>query len=319
MSDEADGTTSSGVAVDDSTRRPVGERRRWLTVARKDVADAGRAWQLYALGGVFTTVVAIGGLGPFLMSTVQPNRPLDVADVYVSLASLTELVVPLVVLLFGHAAITGERERGGLRTLLALPLSRHDVLLGTLLGQTAVVVSTLSVGLLLVGVPMAWVYDGFALVRYVGLAASILGFAACFVAVAVGVSAAVRSRGRALGAAVAVYAVTTPFWRLLLGLVRAATGVSPLRYLQAPDVAPAWYVFVQRARPGTAWRNVVTEWVVPVLPDTHVGARSTEPRLTTQGPEPFFLDAWFLALVVLAWALVPLAVGYWRFRDAEVA
>jgi len=302
------------------SRRPVESRRRWLAVARKDFADAGRSWQLYVLTAVFTVAMSFGAASPVLSSMARDRATpvYSATDGLVRMAEFTEFIVPLVVLMLGHMAIAGQSERGSLRTLLALPVSRRDVVLGTVVGRTAVVGTALAVGLSVSGVLMWVFYDGFGVLTYVGFSASILAFAACFVAMAVGISAASPTRGHALTWAVSAFGVTTFLWGIFLFLVKVASDVTVVVYNSEPNRAPGWFVFLDRAHPGTAMRHVVSNWIVPVFPGQGIGGSSQYPRLTNPGPEPFYLDAWFLALVVLAWGLVPLAVGYWRFRDAEV-
>lgn len=320
MSDADDTPVPVDAPGEARDRRPVADRRTWLTVARKDFADAGRSWQLYVLGAVFTATAILGGLSPLLRDMVRTTE-YSTASFQRGLASMMDMtgfVVPLVVLLFGHMAIVGQVERGSLRTLLAFPVSRRDVVLGTLLGRTAAVVTTISGGLLVGFVAMWLLYDSSAPLAYAGTSVSILAFSACFVAMAVGISAATRTRGRALALAIGAFAVTTFLWGVLLSLVRLVAGVSVIRYLDEPDQAPGWYVFLDRVHPGTALRHVVSNWVVPVFPSSGVGDTLGRPTLTTPGPEPFYLDAWALAVVLLAWGLVPLVIGYWRFRDAEV-
>ena len=301
-------------------RRPVRERRTWFTVARKDVADAGRSWQLYVLAGVFTTVMTFGMLEPVLeamaLGTVDPDYV--VQDGLESATWFVELIVPLVGLLLGHVAITSEFERGSLRTLLALPISRRDVVLGKLVGRVAVLWVTLAVGLGVALVATWLSYEALDVVTYAGFSVSVLLFGACFVTMAVGISAASRTRGRALGWTMGVFVLITFLWEILLSLQQLVTDVSPTVHMGEPNTAPGWYVFLDRAQPGTALRHVITEWVVPVLPNTTLGETNQEPALTTNGPEPFYLDEWSMLLVLLAWGIVPLAVGYWRFRDAEV-
>jgi len=320
MSDGSAESSSREAVATDRNSRPVEDRRGWLSVARKDVSDAGRSWQLYVLTAVFTTAMAFGGAGPILsaMTFGGTNSNYAATDGLVGMAGFIEFLVPLVVLLLGHMAIAGQLERGSLRTLLALPLSRRDVVGGILLGRTVVAVTTLAVGLSVAAVPLWVLYDGLDLLVYAEFSAAILAFAACFAALAVGISAASPTRGHALAGAVGAFGLTTFLWDFLLFLVRFATGVEVVLVNGDPNWAPGWYVFLDRVHPGTALRHVVSTWVVPVFPCRGVGASSKHPCLTTQGPEPFYLDAPVLALVLVAWGLVPLAVGYWRFRDAEI-
>lgn len=301
-------------------RRPVEARRGWLAVARKDVADAGRSWQLYVLTAVFTTAMVFGGAAPVLSAMTRggASRDYAVTDGLVTMAGFVESLVPLVVLLLGHMAIAGQLDRGSLRTLLALPVSRRDVVVGILLGRTIVAGTTLAVGLSVAAVPLWVLYGGLDLLMYAGFSASILAFAVCFAAMAVGISAASPTRGHALAGAVGAFGLTTVLWDVVLFFVRFATGVEVVLVNGEPNWAPGWYVFLDRAQPGTALRHVLSNWVIPVFPCQGVGASSEHPCMTTRGAEPFYLDAWVLVFVLFAWGVVPLAVGYWRFRDTDV-
>lgn len=320
MSGAGDESTPKERSGAEWNRRPVADRRTWLTVARKDFADAGRSWQLYVLGAVFTTAMTVTGLGPVLgaMARNAENPTYVFHDGLVSMAGSTGFVVAIVGLLIGHTAIAGQFERGSLRTLLTFPVSRRDVVLGTFVGRTAVLWTTLVVGLVVAAVPMALLYDDLNVLTYAVFSGTILAFGACFVAMAVGISAASRTRGGALGWTMSAFALTTLLWDMILWLQQIVTDVSPVRYMGEPDRAPGWYVFLDRAQPSTAWRNVVSNWVVPVFPDAALGQSRHRPSLTTQGPEPFYLEPWALALVLFAWGAVPLAVGYWRFRSLDV-
>jgi Cu-processing system permease protein len=62
-----------------------------------------------------------------------------------SLVSLVIYLIPLIALLLGFDAIVGERERGSLDLLLALPITRLELLLGKYLGlAAALTLSTLA-------------------------------------------------------------------------------------------------------------------------------------------------------------------------------
>ncbi|MDE2615235.1 MAG: ABC transporter permease subunit, partial [Burkholderiales bacterium] len=72
----------------------------------------------------------------------------------VTIASLTSLVIyliPLIVLLLGYDAIAGERERGSLDLLLALPITRFELLLGKYLGLAAAFAASTLAGFGLAG------------------------------------------------------------------------------------------------------------------------------------------------------------------------
>lgn len=314
-----DAGTAPGPGREGDEVQPAGERN-WLVVAKKDVADSARSWQLYALFGAFTAILTLGSLRPALeQMALREER--DAVPAQLGLETVAELVgvfVPLVVLLLGYRAIVGARERGRLRVLLALPVSRRDVLLGKLVGRATVVAVSLAASLLLNGVAMLLVYDSLGLRTYVKFATTVLAFAVVFAGMAVGISAGARTRGRALTVSLGSFLLFTFLWGPILTLVEAVTGVTPEVNITSQNVAPGWYVFLERARPSKAWQLLATKWGVPVLPELGRGADSYHAPFTTPGPEPFYLDPWALLVVLLAWGGVPLLVGYTLFRRTDV-
>jgi ABC-2 type transport system permease protein len=318
MSDTEDAGSADQPASSEDSSGPVSGRRNWLVVARKDLLDARRSWQFYVLGAVFAVGLTVWGLEEqLILMSVGETSETPMQRGLASMARFVGFFVPLVVLVLGHASVAGERERGSIRVLLGLPVSRHDIVAGALLGRMVVVSSTLALGFLVAAPPMWLIYGDFDPVTYGGFVLSTLAFGVVFVAMAVGISAGTSTKGRSIGASIAAFGLVTFLWDVVLVLAQIATGVTPTRIGNVPDVAPAWYVFLVRFRPGRAWRVVVTDWVVPAFRSKGLEDTFYIP-LSTPGPEPFYLGSWTLVAVILAWGLIPLAVGYWRFSAADI-
>jgi hypothetical protein len=98
----------------------VGLRNRW--VAATTGLMAALALSLVLLGSAPTGAV---GADPL-------------AIVVVSLTSLTIFLIPLIALLLSFDGIVGEHERGTLMLLLSYPVARWQVVVGKVLGQTAI-------------------------------------------------------------------------------------------------------------------------------------------------------------------------------------
>lgn len=320
MTDLDEGSEAAQPTRLDPEAMSIDQRRTWVTIAGKEIAELARSWQPYVLLAVFGVVITIGSLGPVL-STMNRRGPVETLTAGAGLIRVSSFVgvfLPLVILIGVHAAVVGGRQRGSLRLLLGLPVSRRDVLLGTLLGWGAVYEASLLAGLAVSGVAMYAFYDTMSVIDYLGFSIGVLLFGAIFVSMGIGISAAVRTRGRAVGLAVSMFAVVTFLWQELLALLEALTGASPQINITAPNIAPGWYVFLHRLKPENAWRLVMTEWVVPVLDAHEQGASVYYISYTTSGSEPFYLDTWFLAGVLIAWGIVPLLIGYVRFQVAEI-
>lgn len=127
-----------------AARRPTISPRTVLILARKEVRDAlrNRWFLLYAVCFAALSLglasVALAGTGRLGLAGFGRTAA--------SLVNLVLLIVPLMGLTLGAAALAGERERGTLETLLAQPVTRGEVLLGKFCGLAAALLSALAAG-----------------------------------------------------------------------------------------------------------------------------------------------------------------------------
>jgi ABC-2 type transport system permease protein len=263
------------------------------TVARKDLADAGRSKALWAVTLVVLLVTA--GITA-LISTVSDQSAAEALQIAFQLAVTT---LPIVALVLAKGAITGERESGSIRVLLSLPPSRKDVLLGKFFGRT---------GLMLVATLVGGVGTGLVVVTTLGgglellapFVASLGLMTVAFVAVGVGISAASASSSRANAFAVGAYMILVALWNLVqIGVQGAAV---ELGLIEAGS-QPAWLEFIGLFPPN---RAAVAAYESAVAGGQFFAA------------DPF-ASVWFPVVVLLAWIVVPVAFGYRRFRDADIA
>lgn len=226
------------------------------------------------------------------------------------------LLVPLAAVVVGYMAVVGERQSGNLKLLLGFPVSRLAVVTGKVLGRTVVVAGAVTVAFLAAGVVGAALYGGFSLVRYGGFALATVGLGVAFVGLSVGLSAAVRTRGRALALAVSAYFLLVMFWQPLVGGVYyAVTGALP-----GVEV-PAWYLLTERLSPTMAYQ-VLVEAALSVPAQASIFSIRPPGATTAEqlggGPVPAFLSAPVSALVLMLWVVIPTLIGYWRFHSSDL-
>ena len=279
----------------------------WLHVARKDFQDAGRSRLLWVLTGLL--VLLIAGLSAIPYVLASDGRPAFESGL-LFLYSPIGFLIPIVGLIVGYRAIVGERESGTIRFLLGLPNTRRDVMLGKLVGRTAVVAVPTVIGFAVGGVVLALLYEGFAAGAYLGLFAFTVVMGLVYVAIALGISASVDSRAKALAVVATLYVIVDIAWSFVpmsiyWALERSFPGFENL---------PAWYLFLERLSPGQALSAISLTLV------DFVGAEDIDVTAAGRvaGEVPFYLENWFAWVIVLAWILVPLGVGYLRFRDATL-
>lgn len=262
------------------------------TIARKDLADAGRSRALWAV----TLVVVLFTAGITGLIGTTSDEP--AARVFGLAFQLVAVALPIIALFVAKGAITGERESGSLRVLLSLPPSRRDILLGKFIGRTALMLVATLVGGVATCLVVVTVYgSGLGLLVPFVVFLSLLGVA--FVAVGIGISAASASDSRATASAVGAYLVLVTLWNLIQAGIRA--GASEFGLIEAGS-QPAWLQLVGISPPNraaiSAFRTVVGDG-----------------RIFATDP---FASVWLPTLVLFAWLVVPVGAGYLQFRDADI-
>ncbi|WP_312908444.1 ABC transporter permease subunit [Natronosalvus caseinilyticus] len=277
----------------------------WMHVASKDFADAGRSMMLWALTVVLVLLVAGVSAIPYLLA--EEMTPTFEAALYFLFTPIG-LLIPIIGLVVGYQAIVSERESGSIRFLLGLPNTRRDVILGKVIGRVGVVAVPTLIGFLVGAVVIGALYDGFIVSDYLGLLVFSLVMGLVYVSVAVGISASVSSRAKALAGVLVFFVIFDFLWEfILMGTYWALEGSLP-----GFDGLPAWYLFVLRLSPGQALGAIALTLIeIAGAEDLDLTAAGR-----VAGEVPFYLENWFAWIIVVLWIVVPVSLGYLRFKNA---
>jgi len=212
------------------------------------------------------------------------------------LLNLVMLVVPLMALIAGAGSIAGERERGTLLYLLAQPVSRSELLLGKYLGLSAALVCSMCIGFGLSAAVLAWRAGSTGLSAFVMLVAFTCGLALAMLSVGMLISVLSRRSGVATG--LGLFAWLALVFLSDLGLM-AGTIIFKLRVQEVFAVAII---------------NPLQAFKMGVIVNMNAS-------LDVLGPVGMYAsnaygDAlpWILALVLVVWAIVPLALALIIFK-----
>jgi ABC-2 type transport system permease protein len=311
-----------------------------LVVARKDFEDAVRSRGVLFVSVLFVGLFVVGAyLFGDAVSTapgagnVAGNAPAGGSGGAVTTnpflrnsVLVTTLLVPLVALVASYRSVVGERTSGTLKLLLSLPHSRRDVVLGKLLGRTAVVTLPAAAALLL-AIPV-FLALGVAVepLPYLGFVLLTALFGAVFVALAIGVSAAVSTDQRAVLGTVGSYLFLLVLWGPVVGRlareIRTRFGMEA--FLEAS-------VVLRVVNPLGAYRSLVTALTVDSAAVARGGAfgrfqvggsgglvRALAVQQLESTGVPAYLSDPAVAAYLLCWGAVPVVVGYLLFRRADL-
>lgn len=321
----------------------------WVAVTKKDYRDAIRSPYFWAITAAITLVI-----GFFLFQFVQ--RFLDAVaqveqqgvqvelttDLFVNTLQVGfQVLVPVLGIVVAYASIAGERDSGTLKLLLSLPNTRRDVLVGKLLGRSAVVATPLLVAFLVGAVIFPFSRFTFVPETYLAFAVFTLLLGIVFVAIALGISAAASSSRRAAVGSFGVFAYLVFLWEglarnlpdLLLQVLDMSRGVrlklEVLLGLLNPMSAYHSIVYSFSASPDTRSpmeaRSILIKRAGGTNPaeqsqaaGTEAGARQFLLQNVFVDQVPWYLSDPMVVVYILVWLVVPLALGYVLFQRADL-
>jgi Cu-processing system permease protein len=271
--------------------------RQIAAVAAKEFSDRLRNRWVLAVALVFTVFsLAITYFGSAAQGQIGPR---SIEATIASLVSLVIYLIPLIALLLGFDAIVGERERGSLDLLLALPITRLELLLGKYLGLAAALALSTLAGFALVAALLWHRFGMGGLYHYGGFVVSSVLLGLAFLSLALLLSVLARDRTRASGLAIALwFALVLVFDLLLLGLLVASGG--ELGGLLGGD----GFAYLLLLNPADVFR-ILNVFSLDDMARLY-GLASVVP--------PALGNPWLMGGAMLAWIAAPLALAGWRFK-----
>jgi ABC-2 type transport system permease protein len=277
----------------------------WQTVAKKDIKDSVRSRGLWGIIGIFLALILVLS---WLLSPGGDGDETLLVSAGLSFFLGILFFVPLAGLFISIKSIVREKESGSINLLLSLPHTRLDMVLGKFVGRAVVLTIAIlaafgpaSIYLLAVGGGTG-VYELFALLL------SIMFFGLIFVGVGIGLSALVNSETQAL-----VVGVTIFFLLFLWVPILNQLGIN------APDIVSRfWLVFMfidfflvllSLNDPGISSASVVR--YDDIIVDDGFDS-------VTIASQDIWLQHWFVFVILALWIVVPLGIGYYRFKGQDL-
>lgn len=175
--------------------------RQFLAIASVEYRLGVRSRWPVALTGVFLAFAL--GLTTFSGAAVAPE---GFARVVASIGMLTVYLVPLAALAYGFDAVVGDEESGWLPVLLALPVSRTTIILGTFLGRATILTGAIIIGFGIPGLLLLGEYGTAGWGAYVWFLGFTTLLGLVFLSLGVLASAVVADKAHALGLALLAWA-----------------------------------------------------------------------------------------------------------------
>lgn len=139
------------------------------------------------------------------------------------LEGIVTLIIPIISLMLGYAAIVGEIEKGSMSSLLALPVNRYEIILGKFLGLGSVICSTILIGFGISGIIIALNAPSSDYTPYLSFIGISILIGLAFLSVSMFFSTLFKKRSSAMGGAIFLWFFFSIIWQIILvGVLFAA-------------------------------------------------------------------------------------------------
>ncbi|SEQ41048.1 ABC transporter permease subunit [Natrinema salaciae] len=275
------------------------------TIARKDISDASRSRLLWGAVSLMVLVLVLAWNDSGALLERAENNPILYA------INPFGMFVPFVAIVLGYKSIVGERTSGRIRILLGLPGRRRDVVFGKYLGRMVVFLVIMSVTVVTL-IALSFVrLENVNPYELVGAAALLFLYGFAWTGMTVGISSSVSSETRAVAAIVGLFVLFLALWEatvlpIFALLFTGSASTQGLDHIVTAD-GPTWYLYATRLNPVHVFdgsRYNMAELVENAANGTVA---------SVHGPDLFGFA------MLLAWAIIPIAIGYWRFERAELS
>lgn len=303
----------------------------WYAVARKEFQDTIRSRWFLVLSLFFVLVFS---LIPIAQLYLQIGRGMSgggtTDDLIFMLKDAISLLVPLIAVVVGHGAVTGERDTGTLKILLSLPNTRRDVVLGKIVGRSLVVALPIFIGFTVAALLVLPTDMSIELGNYVGFSLLTAFLGVIFVSLSVGISAAMPRNFYSMIGSVAAFFYFGFLWNL------GANGIGTIlvEYANITSTTRMKTVLaIKLINPMQAFKTLVDSVVQSSAVDARVlmfgvfqrGAACEQAlggSISEGGCQvnalPFQYSDPVIFGYLLFWLVVPAIAGYYVFRDADL-
>jgi ABC-2 type transport system permease protein len=301
----------------------------WYPLVKKEIADTVRTRAILVLSALFFVMFVLPVL---LAQYTDLGQAVETVTALLQLLTtrMLSVLVPIAAIALTYGAISGERQRGSIKLLMALPYTRRDVLIGKLVGRfLALAAPVLAVIILQVVLILPEVGTDLDL-RFVGvLLGMTLLLALSFVSLALGASAGTTTTQRSLLVAGGVWVYFFALWNSVSQGVRTIL-IDHLAMEQAQAVK--FQLFVKLLNPTQAYQSLLRS--LGSADATVAAARASlyggllggrAGLLKQQNAQQILADGvpWYLTDaaafgVLILWIIVPLYMGYQLFEGADL-
>jgi Cu-processing system permease protein len=276
-----------------------------VSIAKKEVMDNIRNKWIILMSILFTVLTLLASYAGSYFTEGWQDLTLTVG----SMSSLVQFFITIIGLMLGYSAIIGEIERGSMSSLLSLPTSRKEIILGKFLGLATVLSLTIIIGFgfagLIIGINVSDV-DYFEYLIFIG---STILIGVVFLNIGLFVSSLFNKRSTAMGGAIFSWFFFVIIWRLVLGTLLVITSVfENLENIESFSI-PDWYYAINIINPLEAYSQLISLNIGPI--------RNMQLDITNLSLPSFYTNEIMLGILFI-WIILLILFTFLMFKRKDI-
>lgn len=275
-------------------------------IAKKEIMDTIRNKWIILIIIIITLLTLLASYGGSYFSNDWSDLSLTVAGMMV----IVQIFVSIMGLMLGYATIVGETERGSMSSLLSLPSTRFDILIGKLLGLGSVLTFALFIGFGLGGIIIGFNVENVNIGEYLSFIGASILMGLVFISLGILFSCIFKKRSTAMGGSIGVWILFMPLvWSLIMAAIGITFNVIDLENLQSISI-PTWYYIIDMINPLQIYSYLVSLNVPTVL--------SSQSDLASTFTYPSFITIPLTTLLLFLWIVICMVLSYWKFSNNDI-
>ena len=271
-------------------------------ISKKEIMDNIRNKWIITLSFIFALLTLVTSYFGSIFSTGWQ----DLGATISGMMSLVQLLVPIIALILGYAAIIGEIERGSMSALLAQPVTRLEILLGKFFGLGSILALAILIGFGVAGIVIALNVPDVNFVNYLIFIGSTIIIGLVFLSISLFFSTVFKKRTTAIGGAIFLWFLFNMILPMIfVGILLTQIDIQEI-VAGAEATIPSWFHIVNLINPISVYQTFNT---------LSIGA---DIQGMVPSSYPDFFSGGLMILLLLLWIIVFQLLAFWRFNKKDI-
>jgi len=188
-------------------------------ISKKELLDNVRNKWVIIITIIFTALTLLASYAGSIFSSGWQ----DLGGTISSMTALVQYLISIIALILGYSAIIGEIEKGSMSSLLSLPTTRTEILIGKFLGLGSILTLSIIIGFGLAGLIIGFNVPNVNYGEYFFFILASILMALIFLSIGLFLSTVFKKRSTAMGSAIFIWVFFAIIWLFIVAAIIVAS------------------------------------------------------------------------------------------------